>query len=60
MPQVHSEQGLQDAAALIDHLATADAPPQPPTGHVDHISFRAHGLREMRAHLRALGVPFAE
>jgi catechol 2,3-dioxygenase-like lactoylglutathione lyase family enzyme len=50
----------QPIVHLFAHLATADAPPQPPPGHVDHISFRAHGLREMRAHLRALDVPFAE
>ena len=28
--------------------------------HVDHISFRSHGLREMREHLSAAGVPYTE
>lgn len=45
---------------LYAHLAAGDAPAQPPTGHVDHIAFRARGLQEMRAHLHALGVPFAD
>jgi len=45
---------------LYAHLSAPDAAMQPVTGHVDHISFRARGLREMREHLGALGVPFAE
>lgn len=50
----------QPIVHLFAHLSTPDAPVQPVTGHVDHISFRSHGLREMRAHLRELGVPFSE
>jgi catechol 2,3-dioxygenase-like lactoylglutathione lyase family enzyme len=30
------------------------------TGAIDHIAFRATGLREMLAHLRSHGVPFAQ
>ena len=49
----------------IVHLYAHLAQPVPPaqlhvTGHLDHISFRSHGLPEMRRHLTALGVPFAE
>ena len=51
--------GGQPIVHLYAHLAAPDAPAQPATGHVDHISFRARGLAEMRAHLQALGVPFA-
>lgn len=50
----------QPIVHLYAHLSTADAALQPPTGHVDHISFRSRGLDEMRAHLAALGVPFSE
>jgi|APAra7269096936_1048531.scaffolds.fasta_scaffold49314_2 catechol 2,3-dioxygenase-like lactoylglutathione lyase family enzyme len=52
--------GGQPIVHLFAHLSTPDAPVQPVTGHVDHISFRSHGLREMRAHLGGLGVPFSE
>lgn len=45
---------------LYAHLATPDRPVVPATGPLDHISFRARGLAEMRDHLNALGVPFAE
>ena len=45
---------------LYAHLATPDRPVEPATGHLDHISFRTGGLAEMRSHLNALGVPFAE
>jgi catechol 2,3-dioxygenase-like lactoylglutathione lyase family enzyme len=40
--------------------ATPDQPGEPATGHVDHISFRSRGLVEMREHLAAQGVTFAE
>lgn len=50
----------QPIVHLYAHLATPDAAPQAPTGHVDHISFRSRGLGEMRAHLGAHGVPFSE
>ncbi|HSV46469.1 MAG TPA: hypothetical protein VLJ58_11840 [Ramlibacter sp.] len=50
----------QPIVHLYAHLAKADAAHQPVTGHVDHISFRSSGLKEMRAHLAALDVPFAE
>lgn len=50
----------QPIVHLYAHLSTPDAAVQPVTGHVDHISFRSHGLTEMREHLDALGVPFAE
>ncbi|WP_076998377.1 VOC family protein [Variovorax sp. KK3] len=52
--------GGQPIVHLYAHLATPDEVAQPVTGHVDHISFRAHGLTEMREHLHALDVPFAE
>lgn len=50
----------QPIVHLYAHLSTPDVPADPVTGPLDHISFRSHGLAEMRAHLRALGVPFAE
>jgi catechol 2,3-dioxygenase-like lactoylglutathione lyase family enzyme len=50
----------QPIVHLYAHLSTPERPADPVTGHVDHISFRSHGLAEMREHLCALGVPFAE
>lgn len=50
----------QPIVHLYAHLAQPDAAIQPATGHVDHIAFRSRGLKEMREHLGALGVPFAE
>jgi catechol 2,3-dioxygenase-like lactoylglutathione lyase family enzyme len=50
----------QPIVHLYAHLATPDAPTQPVTGHLDHISFRSRGLKEMREHLGAIGVPFTE
>jgi catechol 2,3-dioxygenase-like lactoylglutathione lyase family enzyme len=50
----------QPIVHLYAHLSAPDEPVEPVTGHVDHISFRSHELAEMRGHLRALGVPFAE
>jgi catechol 2,3-dioxygenase-like lactoylglutathione lyase family enzyme len=50
----------QPIVHLYAHLASADLPVEPATGHVDHISFRSHGLEEMRAHLRASGIAFTE
>jgi catechol 2,3-dioxygenase-like lactoylglutathione lyase family enzyme len=50
----------QPIVHLYAHLSTPDAPVQPVTGHLDHISFRSHGLEEMRQHLAAAGVPYAE
>ena len=43
--------------AILEHPAV---PLTPPTGPLDHISFRAHGLEGMREHLSAQGVPFDE
>lgn len=50
----------QPIVHLYAHLATPEAAVVPPTGPLDHISFRSRGLQEMRAHLGRLGVPFAE
>ena len=50
----------QPIVHLYAHLATPDRPMEPATGHLDHISFRTHGLAEMRTHLGRLGVPFTE
>lgn len=50
----------QPIVHLYAHLASPEAPTQPATGHVDHISFRSRGLPEMREHLAALGVPYTE
>lgn len=50
----------QPIVHLYAHLQTPEAATDPVTGHVDHISFRSHGLKEMREHLDALGVPFTE
>jgi len=53
----------QPIVHLYAHLSAPDRPGAaggPVTGHLDHISFRSHGLAEMREHLRASGVPFAE
>jgi catechol 2,3-dioxygenase-like lactoylglutathione lyase family enzyme len=52
--------GGQPIVHLYAHLSAPDVPTQPPTGHVDHISFRSRGLEEMRAHLKQLGVSFSE
>ncbi|MDH6590325.1 catechol 2,3-dioxygenase-like lactoylglutathione lyase family enzyme [Variovorax sp. TBS-050B] len=50
----------QPIVHLYAHLSEPDRPVQPVTGHVDHIAFRSQGLAEMRAHLRALDIPFDE
>ena len=50
----------QPIVHLYAHLSKPDAATQPATGHLDHISFRSRGLKEMREHLGALGVPFTE
>ena len=50
----------QPIVHLYAHLSAPDRPVEPVTGHVDHISFRSRGLDEMRGHLRAQGVAFAE
>ena len=50
----------QPIVHLYAHLATPDRPMEPATGHLDHISFRTHGLAEIRTHLGRLGVPFTE
>lgn len=50
----------QPIVHLYAHLSEPDAATQPVTGPLDHISFRSHGLKEMREHLGAMGVPFAE
>ena len=54
----------QPIVHLYAHLAHADAAVMPltgpPTGPLDHISFRTRGLAEMRRHLAALGVEYTE
>lgn len=50
----------QPIVHLYAHLAAPDAPAQPATGHVDHISFRSQGLAEVREHLRSQGIAFDE
>ncbi|MBS0341636.1 MAG: hypothetical protein JSS56_14000 [Proteobacteria bacterium] len=50
----------QPIVHLYAHLSTPDQVVNPGTGHLDHISFRSHGLVEMREHLRALDVSFSE
>jgi catechol 2,3-dioxygenase-like lactoylglutathione lyase family enzyme len=50
----------QPIVHLYAHLPQPERATQPVTGHVDHISFRARGLQEMRDHLAAVGVPFTE
>jgi catechol 2,3-dioxygenase-like lactoylglutathione lyase family enzyme len=50
----------QPIVHLYAHLSKPDTAVEPVTGHIDHISFRSHGLMEMREHLDALGVPFTE
>lgn len=50
----------QPIVHLYAHLSTPDPVADPATGPLDHISFRSHGLREMRDHLGRLGVPFTE
>ena len=52
--------GGQPIVHLYAHLSSPDTPVEPPTGPLDHISFRSRGLQEMREHLRAQGVPFQE
>ena len=48
----------------IVHLAgiTGRAPPEGPrdTGKLDHVSFRASGLEEVRQHLAGLGIEYRE
>lgn len=50
----------QPIVHLYAHLAHPEAATTPPTGPLDHISFRTHGLLEMRSHLSALGVAYTE
>lgn len=50
----------QPIVHLYAYLSADAAPAPSSTGHLDHISFRTRGLAEMRAHLRAQGVPFQE
>jgi len=52
--------GGQPIVHLYAHLATPDSAAEPPTGPVDHISFRSRGLDEMRKHLTSQGVPYQE
>lgn len=48
----------QPIVHLYAHLASPDAATD--TGPLDHISFRSHGLAEMRDHLARQDVPFDE
>lgn len=50
----------QPIVHLYAFLQSPESAADPVTGHVDHISFRSHGLKEMRQHLGKLGVPFTE
>ncbi len=50
----------QPIVHLYAHLSAPDMKAEPVTGHVDHISFRARGLAEMREHLGALRIPYSE
>lgn len=52
--------GGQPIVHLYAHLAQAAAVHEPVTGPLDHISFRARGLTEMREHLASHGVAFTE
>ena len=53
--------GGQPIVHLYAYLDRADgAQPDPVTGPLDHISFRARDLDGTRAHLRSLGIDFAE
>jgi catechol 2,3-dioxygenase-like lactoylglutathione lyase family enzyme len=52
--------GGQPIVHLYAHLPEPDPVLIPPTGPVDHISFRSRGLREMREHLASHGVEFTE
>lgn len=52
--------GGQPIVHLYAHLARAATMHEPATGPLDHVSFRARGLNEMRAHLVSLGVTFTE
>lgn len=60
-PGVWLYAGGQPIVHLYAHLSGPMPPAaEPATGHLDHISFRSHGLAEMRAHLHAIGEPFTE
>jgi catechol 2,3-dioxygenase-like lactoylglutathione lyase family enzyme len=50
----------QPIVHLYAHLSQSDPALEPPTGPVDHISFRSRGLAEMRRHLASYGVPYTE
>jgi len=53
--------GGQPIVHLYAYLDRPDRAPQAPvTGPLDHISFRARDLEATRAHLRSLGIDFAE
>ncbi|NML47031.1 hypothetical protein HHL11_25020 [Ramlibacter sp. G-1-2-2] len=50
----------QPIVHLYASLPRRQAAVEPPTGPLDHISFRSQGLHEMRGHLQAQGVAFSE
>jgi catechol 2,3-dioxygenase-like lactoylglutathione lyase family enzyme len=52
--------GGQPIVHLYAHLAHAAPAHEAATGPLDHISFRARGLTEMRAHLASHGITFTE
>lgn len=52
--------GGQPIVHLYAHLAHAAPVHDAGTGPLDHISFRARGLTEMRAHLASHGITFTE
>jgi catechol 2,3-dioxygenase-like lactoylglutathione lyase family enzyme len=45
---------------LYAYLEQPEAAPDPVTGPLDHISFRAHGLERTKAHLRTHGIAFTQ
>jgi len=60
-PGVWLYAGGQPIVHLYAYLDRPDGAPQAPvTGPLDHISFRARDLDGTRAHLRSLGIDFAE
>jgi catechol 2,3-dioxygenase-like lactoylglutathione lyase family enzyme len=49
-----------DRQGLVDYLGDRDPASLTGTGTLDHVAFLAEGLREMRAKLAALCIPFTE
>jgi len=49
-----------DGQPIVHLYASLDARVDGPTGALDHISFRTHGLAETRAHLKGQGIAYDE